>query len=257
MGAFFWLAAGLSPPAMLMPGETLEYELALAFGGTLVMMIVQVITGPIFTWLIWALAFAVVTLSYVDHVCVGWSRLLPSAQVCRVLWNAVLCAGAGGGLYLTIILLMPDVDIQNLRSILNAIQYTIRMHQGWGPLIYFGIYTQFYLCTLSFFRFLINTVLVLWALIHSSQWKKPSDSQGGHPGSVHLHNPSPPPHPSPALASSTSVHHATTASSTSVAPMGSSTSVKPLASSTSMKPLASSSSVRQAPMEEPPKPHAD
>jgi len=183
---------------MLMPGEALEYELAVTFGGTLIMMIIQVVTGPIFTWLIWALAVAVVTLEYVDHVCVGWTRLLPSTQIRRVLWNALLCLGSGTGLYWTIVLLIPDVNVQDLRSILNAIQYTIRLKKGWGPFIYFAVYSQFYLCALSFFRTLINTGVVVWTLIHSTEWAQ--GQSGGRQGQGSA--------PPPAAPSVTAMPHA-------------------------------------------------
>ncbi len=54
--------------------------MAVVFGGCLLMLILQIFTGPIFTWIIWAMAVAVVSLEYVDHCCIGW-KLTPQTQL--------------------------------------------------------------------------------------------------------------------------------------------------------------------------------
>lgn len=58
-----------------------EYELAVVVGGTKMIMLLQAITGPLFTWMLWILAFTVVTMGYVDHVCVGWDKVMPGVQL--------------------------------------------------------------------------------------------------------------------------------------------------------------------------------
>ncbi|OXA55497.1 uncharacterized protein LOC118435170 [Folsomia candida] len=186
---------------MLTARETFEYELAVVVGGTKMIMLLQAITGPLFTWMLWILAFTVVTMGYVDHVCVGWDKVMPGVQLRRVFWNVLLSTGAAGLLYLSVKLLTPDVDVHNLGSVLYAVKYSLRLYNYWGPLIYFEFFCLSYISILSFFRFVMNAVLVFYGISRHIEWNPPmapsrSPSTMPPPPPPPPSSPPPPPPPS-------------------------------------------------------------
>jgi hypothetical protein len=93
-------------------------------------------------------------------------------------------------LYWSVYFLIPNVDMHDLASVLAAMQYSMRLYNYWGPIIYAGLYTQFYTAALSFFRALINLCLVFYAILQGTDWTAPAPSRGqGHGGHVQSSGP--------------------------------------------------------------------